>query len=223
MGGEWRVGCAAIRVEVPRSLRSPRDDRRGRVRRWEGRAALRVEVPFDSVPRCRTSLRTGSSAALGMTDGGRQRPGNHEGTKGEAAGHEGPALRGRGKGTATDGGDRCARPTGRGTATADRLGTCPTRNGHGRRAWECPPYNGRGKPLPNRTATARRAQAYPAYIRGVPSLREGVCWGMDPSASVGMTDRGGGLGAGRWVLRFHSTPSCIAGLRSGQAPRLRSG
>ncbi len=29
-----------------------------------------VEVPFDSVLRCWTSLRTGSSAALGMTGGG---------------------------------------------------------------------------------------------------------------------------------------------------------
>ena len=108
-----------------------------------------VEVPFDSVLHCRTSLRTGSSAALGMTDGVLRQQAteatNHEGTK---------AQRGTGKGTATDGGDRCPRPT----VAGGKL--LPNRKSDGRRAWECPPYNGRGKPLPNRTATARRAFAF---------------------------------------------------------------
>ncbi len=47
------------------------------VRVWcgAGRLVGGVEVPFDSVLRCRTSLRTGSSASVGMTGGGRQRPG----------------------------------------------------------------------------------------------------------------------------------------------------
>ncbi len=40
-------------------------------------------------------------------------------------------------------------------------------------------------------------------------------------ATLGMTGGDGGLGTRRRVLRFRSTPSCVAGLRSGQAPRLR--
>ncbi len=149
----------------------------------------------------------GRFAPRGMTGGGRQR---------FSGGAEIPrslrSPRDDRRGTATAGGHGNARPTMAGASP------CPTERqrpgGHSLSA-KCPPYilgqrrpTGIGvpalqdeegprltgwEPVLPRAATAgghSLSAKYPPYIRGVPLLREGVCWGMNPSASVGMT---------RWV------------------------
>ncbi len=179
-GGRQRFSGGA---EIPRSLRSPRDDRRGTATAG-GHGNARPTMAGASP--CPTE---------------RQRPGGHS-----LSAKCPPYILGQ------------RRPTGIGVPalqneerpTADRLGTCPTKNGHGRRGSVSPPYrtrNGRrpagvGTPAlqwqeASSCPTERQrpgghslSAKYPPYIRGVPLLREGVCWGMDPSASVGMT---------RWV------------------------